>query len=103
MSPVAMWGSPSSAARRGAWVPLPAPGGPKISRFLLTARTLAGARREQRQLLQEALVVAHHHLRLHLAHGVERHADDDQHRRAAERAGGGLREPGVADEDRRQH
>ena len=37
----------------GAWVPLPAPGGPKISRFLLTPNTL----------LQEALVVPHHHLR----------------------------------------
>src|SRR5215204_2218582 len=35
-------------------------------------------------LLQEALVVAHHELRLDLLHGVEGHADDDQDRGAAE-------------------
>ena len=35
-------------------------------------------------LLQEALVVAHHQLRLELLHRVQRDADDDQHRRAAE-------------------
>ena len=43
-------------------------------------------RARARSLLQEALVGAHHHLRLHLAHRVERDADDDQHRGAAERA-----------------
>ena len=57
----------------------------------------------QRQAhFEEALVGAHHHLRLHLPHRVERDADDDQHRRAAERAGGRLREAAVADEERRQ-
>ena len=67
-------------ARRGACVPLPAPGGPKRIRSRATG------------LLQEALVVAHHELRLHLPHGVERHAHDDQDRGAAETAGDGLRE-----------
>src|SRR5438046_8040353 len=54
-------------------------------------------------LSEEALVGAHHHLRLHLAHRVERDADDDQHRGAAEGARGCLREAAVADEERRQH
>src|SRR5205085_7738164 len=53
-------------------------------------------------LLQEAFVVAHHHLRLHLAHRVERHADDDQNGGAAERAGGRLREAAVLDEEARE-
>ena len=35
-------------------------------------------------LLEEALVVAHEQLGFHLLHGVERHTDDDQQRRAAE-------------------
>src|SRR4051812_40299095 len=39
-------------------------------------------------LLQEAFVGAHHHLRLHLTHRVQRDADDDQHRSAAEGARG---------------
>ena len=52
-------------------------------------------------LAQEPFVGAHHHLRLHLAHRVERDADDDQHRGAAERARGRLREVEVVDEDRR--
>ena len=50
-------------------------------------------------LLEEAFVGAHHHLRLHLAHRVERDADDDQHRGASERARGRLREAAVADEE----
>ena len=54
-------------------------------------------------LLQEAFVGAHHHLRLHLPHRVERDADDDQHRGAAEGARGRLREAAVADEEARQH
>src|SRR5437763_4904451 len=54
-------------------------------------------------LSEEALVGAHHHLRLHLAHRVERDADDDQHRGAAEGARGCLREAAVADEEAREH
>ena len=62
MSPVAMCGMPYSAAIRFACVPLPAPWGP-------SRRMSSGT------LLEEALVGAHHHLRLHLAHRVERDAD----------------------------
>ena len=72
----------------------------------LGLRPLAGPLRAEDEQVhertQEALVGAHHHLRLHLAHRVERDADDDQHRGAAERAGGRLREAEVVDEDRRQ-
>src|SRR5919204_2937821 len=88
MSPVAMCGSPYSAAIRFACVPFPAPWGPKIKMF--TA------------LLEEAFVAAHHHLRLHLPHRVERDADHDQHRSPSERARGRLREAAVADEQARQ-
>src|SRR4051812_2499166 len=76
---------------RCAWVPFPAPWGPRSRMF------------STRPLLEEALVVAHHHLRLHLTHRVERDADDDDHGGAAERARRGLREVEVVDEDARQH
>ena len=66
------------AAGRGdgfAWVPFPAPGGPNRARPASPTYS------------EEALVVAHHHLRLHLPHRVERDADHDQDRGAAERRG----------------
>src|SRR2546430_15137151 len=87
MSPVAMCGSSYSAAIRFACVPFPAPCGP-------SSNTFTG-------LLEEALVATHHHLRLHLPHRVERDADHDQDRGAAERARGRLREAEVADEQAR--
>src|SRR4029453_12062150 len=71
MSPVAMCGMPYSASIRFAWVPFPEPCGPSNSMFTLFEETLVGA---------------HHHLRLHLPHCVERDTDRDQHRSAAERA-----------------
>ena len=43
--------------------------------------------------LQEAFVGAHHHLRLHLSHRVERDADGDQDRGASERARSPARSP----------
>src|SRR4029453_7057267 len=49
-----------------------------------------------RSLFQEAFVGAHHHLRLHLPHGVERDSDDDEHGRSAERTRARLREAAVA-------
>src|SRR4051794_21075379 len=91
MSPVATCGIPYSAAIRFAWVPLPAPWGPR--RRMFTSRAT---------LLQEAFVGAHHHLRLHLPHRVERNADDDQHRGAAEGAARRLREAEVLDHERRR-
>ena len=63
---------PAAAQTRAAWVPFPAPGGPEDQ--------------VERHRLQEALVVAHRQLRLHLPHGVERHTHDDQDRGAAQRA-----------------
>src|SRR5919198_1828524 len=87
MSPVAMCGSPYSAAIRFACVPFPAPCGPSKSTFTT--------------LFEETLVAAHHHLRLHLPHRVERYPDHDQDRGAAERARGRLREAEVADEQAR--
>ena len=49
------------------------------------SRSTAGRRPDAAAgLLQEALVVAHHQLRLELLHRVQRDADDDQQRGAAE-------------------
>src|SRR5664279_157163 len=64
MSPVAMWGTPMAAATAVAWVPFPAPGGPNKSAASMPL------------LLEDALVVAHRELRLHLPHRIERHTDD---------------------------
>src|ERR687886_49214 len=99
ISPVATCGIRYSAAIRFACVPLPV-------LYVLScappACLLCQRRpRSARPLSQEALVGAHHHLRLHLPHRVERDADDDQHRRAAEGARGRLRETAVTDEEAR--
>src|SRR5438046_1325828 len=80
MSPVEMRGTRRWAARREAWVPLPAPGGPrKMTRAPMagSGRGLASAT-DPSPLARpaEALVVAHDELRLHLGHGVHGHADD---------------------------
>src|SRR5687768_14637656 len=69
-SPVDTCGTDRSAARRAAWVPLPAPGGPmRINtvdmRSLLPRPAGAGG-------LHEAFVVAHHQLRVELVHQVHR-------------------------------
>src|SRR4051794_12553400 len=90
MSPVARYGRSKSRRRRSAWVPLPAPGGPMRMRF---SSAMKGE-----NLLQEAFVVPHHELRLELLHGVERHADHDEDRRAAEEEVGRR----LVDEDRRE-
>ena len=47
-------------------------------------RTLLAPPPADPRLLHEAVVVPHDELRLDLLHGVHRHADDDQQRRAAE-------------------
>src|SRR5213082_623602 len=91
MSPVAVCGIPQASETRCAWVPFPAPWGPRSRMF------------STRPLLEEALVRAHHHLRLHLTHRVERNADDDDHGGAAERARRGLREVEVVDEEAGHH
>src|SRR3954447_18790176 len=108
MSPVATYASGKSSWRRSAWVPLPAPGGP--SRMRLSSDIVRGKRNMPRSpaatrtrgrapyLLQEALVVAHHQLRLELLHRVQGDAHDDEQRGAAEEE---VRAR-LVDEDRRQ-
>src|SRR6266480_3487087 len=78
MSPLAMCGSPYIALIRCACVPLPDPCGPRTRMFM------------RGFLPEEAFVMAHDHLRLHLSHRLERHADDDQDRGAAESTVGRL-------------
>src|SRR5688572_12050645 len=87
MSPVAMCGRPYSAAISLACVPFPDPWGPSNKTFTL---------------FEEALVGARHHLRLHLAHCVQRNPDGDQHGRSSESARRRLREAEVLDEKARQ-
>src|SRR3954452_9177921 len=82
---------PKSSVSLAAWGPLPAPGGP--SRMRLSSLT---GRADY--LFEEALVVPHHQLRLELLHRVQRDADDDEDRGAAEVE---VRR-GLRDEDRRQ-
>src|SRR5919108_1047 len=85
MSPVAMWGTPHSRASSRACVPLPAPGGPrKATRTALRPPREGTGSRAALRPLEEALVVAHEQVRLHLAHGVEGDADHDEQARAAE-------------------
>src|SRR5919107_228203 len=106
MSPVATYASGKSSCRRSAWVPFPAPGGPSrmrlssdIGAMNSTTRPASGrGRGAGPYLLQEALVVAHHQLRLELLHGVEGDAHDDEQRGAAEEE---VRAR-LVDEDRRQ-
>src|SRR3954469_5044161 len=84
-----------------AWVPFPAPGGPSRIRFSSDTGRGAYPSRSglaRSALFQEALVVAHHQLRFELFHRVERDADDDQDRGAAEEEVGTR----LVDEDRRQ-
>ena len=47
--------------------------------------------------------MAHHHLRLHLSHGLEGYADDDQDRRTSEGPVCRLGEVEMRDEDRRRN
>src|SRR5262249_46641679 len=93
MSPVAICGMPYSPEIRPAWVPLPAPCGPRRSRLSATAL---------QALAEEALVAAHHHLRLHLAHRVERDAAAAQHRRTTAERPRRLLDVQVAEQQRRQ-
>src|SRR3954468_1352363 len=75
MSPVEIAGILKCSAMNFAWVPLPAPGGPMISKRMLQSVSSA----------QEPFVVALLELTLDLLHRVERDAHHDQDGRAAER------------------
>src|SRR5438552_5683231 len=88
MSPVEIFGTRRWPARRAAWVPFPAPGGPrKMIRAPIAGSGLGLAPATNPSPLAgtaEALVVAHDELRLHLGDGVHGHADDDEERGSAE-------------------
>src|SRR3954452_17805574 len=75
MSPVEIAGILKCSAMNFAWVPLPAPGGPMISKRMLQSVSSA----------QESFVVALLELALDLLHRVERDAHHDEDRRASER------------------
>src|SRR4051794_29145853 len=92
MSPVEICGMAKRSAMKPAWVPLPAPGGPtRTSRTRVSpVRSAVRApgptgRVDAAPLTQEPFVVALHQLALDLLDRVQRHADHDQHRGAAER------------------
>src|ERR1019366_10824763 len=55
--------------------------------------------RSRYHLLEETLVVAHHQLAVYLLHGLERHSDADEQRRARERDRGYVPD---REEDRRR-
>src|SRR5512143_1272645 len=79
ISPVDIWGMPYFSTKSFAWVPLPAPGGPKsIIRMVLSSPSLYP------DAFHETFVVARYQVRLYLADRVKRNADDDQERGAAE-------------------
>src|SRR5580704_15224655 len=90
MSPVERCGKPSSFEIRLAWVPFPAPGGPKkiSASFAVTFSgdrfTLLAATATHSALAHETVVIPHDQLRFELLHRIHRHTDHDQQRRAAE-------------------
>src|SRR2546425_842598 len=75
ISPVAIAGMRYISIRWALCVPFPAPGAPKMIRFI-------GSGSDLTSLLDEPLVLTHDQLRLDLFHGIQGHADDDQDRRS---------------------
>src|SRR5229473_6304181 len=81
MSPVESWTRPRSRCRSCAWVPLPAPGGPRRMRFIDHP---SSAPAPQSGFLDQALVLVGKQVGLDLGHRVERDRDHDQEAGAAE-------------------
>src|SRR6266508_2455710 len=77
MSPVDTCPHRKCVASRTAWVPLPAPGGPSMTRRMAAATGPAG-RVPPRRSPQETLVVAHQELGLDLFHRLQTDAHGDQ-------------------------
>ena len=73
MLPVEIAGIPNSREMTAACVPLPAPGAPNKISFIETPL-----------LLEEALVLAHHHLRLQRADRLKCNTDNDDDRGTAD-------------------
>jgi hypothetical protein len=76
-------GTPSCLAIRLAWVPFPAPGGPKkinarLSAILTAEMLSLIATATNSALAYKAVVIPHHQLGLELLHRVHGHTDHDQ-------------------------
>src|ERR1700693_3568496 len=89
MSPVERCGTPSCLAMRLAWVPFPAPGGPKkinarLSAILTAERLSLIATATDSAFAHETVVIPHHQLRFELLNCIHSYAHDDQQRRATE-------------------
>src|SRR6478752_1870995 len=86
MSPVEMAGMPRCSAMRDAWVPLPAPGGPRMIRRMPGPPRggLRGGRRRGEASAEEPFIVTLLQLGLDLLHGLKADTHDDQDRGAAE-------------------
>src|SRR5262245_45437750 len=100
--PVETCGRERAWLRRTACVPLPAPGAPSrttiraISALAGPACAAESTDAARALALDEALVVAHHELRVQAVDQVHGHAHDDEHRGAAEEVGQPARESGDA-------
>src|SRR6266511_670066 len=85
-SPVAMCGTPRRSRRACAWVPLPAPGAPSSTTTVIAVAGGSSLRSPSPATSpNEALVVAHHQLRLDLLHGLDDDRHDDQQTGPAKR------------------
>src|SRR3954454_18675725 len=105
-SPLEMCGTSRRSARRTAWVPLPAPGGPtrrRRTRHRPPELDDEPNPTDQSTLTQETVVPALHELALDLLDGVEAHSDHDQHSGTPEGEVLVLARAGDAEEEVRQH
>src|SRR5687768_147383 len=105
-SPLEMCGTSKRSARRTAWVPLPAPGGPtrrRRTRHRPPELDNEPNPTDRPTLTQETVVLALHELALDLLDGVEAHSDHDQHSGAPEGEVLVLTRAGDAEEEVRQH
>src|SRR5580658_2602668 len=88
MSPVERCGTPYRFAARLAWVPLPAPGGPKkiiarLSAMLTANEPPLTATAAHSALANKPVVIAHDELCLELLHCVHGYANHDEQRSAS--------------------
>src|SRR3954470_6670168 len=97
MSPVESWTIARCSTRRLAWVPLPAPGGPR-RRMFIAAESPAPEAALQLRLLDQVAILVGDQVALDLGHRVHRHVDDDQQRGASEIE----RDAGAGDQEFRQ-
>src|SRR5258706_10779310 len=89
MSPVVILGRPNRSARIFPWVPLPEPGAPRMRINTKVPARLAPEADPRRPApttgaLHEPVVLAQEQVLLHLLHGVQGDAHDDEQGGAAE-------------------